>query len=304
MTLQPENVTLDAVPVGPNYRFDHVDGHTVVPFELSKNGLFYQVRIGESEPIWFTLDSGSGATYLDRDVAKRFGLHSYGTKTVRGAGEGTVKVEVIKDVGFELPGLSTWSHEIHTVSFEGWEEQWGRRLDGFFGYDFLERFVVIIDYKAKQLTIVDPAHFHYEGPGTAVDLEFQGRLPFVRGTIVVAGQSQDSLFLVDSGSQDAVDHPLIAKSSDARSTVAGVGLGRETSGTFGRVDRFKLGPFEMEGLFGVAGKGLGSHLIGGQVLSRFKVILDYQRSKMILEPQQWSVRMVKIETATNSARLS
>jgi len=293
MTSQPNSRTRNPGP-GRRYRFDRPDGHTVVPVELSRNGLFFKVRVGNSEPIWFTLDSGSGATYLDRNVARKFGLQSEGKRKVRGAGEGSIDVDVIKNVDFELPGLSTWSHEIHTISFQGQHEQWGRQLDGLFGYDFLERFVVVIDYKGKQLTVIEPANFEYEGPGTALDLEFQGRLPFVRGTITVSGGlSEDSLFLVDSGSQDAVDHPLIAKASGARPTVAGVGFGEETSGVFGRVERFTLGPFEMEGLSGVAGQGLGSHLIGGQILSRFKVVLNYQRKRMILEPQQSSIPVAR-----------
>ncbi len=95
---------------------------------------------------------------------------------------------------------------------------------------------------------------------------------------------EDSLFLVDSGSQDAVDHPLIAKSPEARPVEAGVGLGTRTLGFFGRVERLQLGEIELHGLYGVAGgEGLGSRLIGGQVLSRFKVTLDYPRKRMILE---------------------
>jgi Aspartyl protease len=294
MALQPDGLKDGFEPAGRKYRFDHPDGRTAFPFELSRNGLFFRVRVEDSEPIWFTIDSGSGATYLDRTFAKRLGLHSHETKKVHGAGEGTVEVDVIENVAFELPGLSTWGHEIHTIDFQGLQEQWGRRLDGFFGFDFLERFVVIIDYKGRHLTILEPAQFQYEGPGTAFDLEFQGRLPFVRGTITVSGGlSEDSSFLVDSGSQDAVDHPLIAKASGTRPTLAGVGFGEATRGVFGRVEKFKLGPFEIEGLFGVAGQGLGSHLIGGQVLSRFKVVMNYQRKELILEPQHRSVRVAK-----------
>ena len=275
------------------YRFDGPDKRTVVPFELVRNGLFFQVRVGDSGPFWFSLDSGSAATYIDRAVARRLGLKPQGTKTVRGAGEGTVEVEIIRGVAFQLPGLSTWGHDIHSIDFQSAEEQWGHKLEGLFGYDLLERFVGIIDYNAKQLTFVDPAHFQYDGPGERFDLEFQGRLPFVRGTIrVPGGFSEESLFLVDSGSQDEVDHPLIAKAKGASPTVTGVGFGKASTGYFGRVDSLSLGPYEMENLHGVAGQGLGSHLIGGQVLSRFKVILDYRSKLMILEPQHKSIRTV------------
>ena len=274
--------------MGSGFEFSDQESKTSFPVELVQNGVFFPVRINGSKPLRFTLDSGSGASYVDQKTAVGLGLKFSGTTTVRGAGEGTIPVKVIEDVSIELPGLVTRGHKIHAADLG--DVHWGGLLKGLLGYDFLERFVTIIDYPKAKMTIITPSAFKYDGPGVVLQLELQGRLPFVKGTIEVAGNVVEDLFLVDSGSQDAVDHPLISKSRNTRSTHAGIGLGKSTMGIFGTIDRFQLGPFQMTGLQGVASEvGLGSRLIGGQVLSRYKVIINYSRKELILEKKRGSV---------------
>jgi len=265
------------------FHFNDPNARTTIPFELTRNGLFFQVLVNGSEPLWFSLDSGSGTNYIDLGVARKLGLEFSGTKKVYGAGKGLIEVQVAEGVSFELPGLLTKGHQVHGIDLTGVD--WGRRLDGFFGYDFLARFVAIIDYEARRLTIADPSRFEYNGSGEIFPLEFDGHLPYVQAKITVPrNPSEESLFLVDTGSQDEVDHPIIAKSPQTRRTTAGVGLGRPSVGVFGPVETLQLGKFQLHDLSGVAGEGLGSHLIGGGVLHRFKIIFDYSRQRMILEP--------------------
>ncbi len=269
----------------PKFRFSRTGAAATIPCDLVKNALFFQVRLNGLEPLWFTLDSGAGSTYIDQTLAEKMGLQFHGTRLVQGAGTGRIKVHIINDVSFELPDVVSYRHQIHSAYLSSLHDQWGRRLDGFFGYDFLERFLVFLDYESERMTVADPSTFHYDGWGEVFPLEFQGNLPFIRATVEVAGSPpEDSLLLVDSGSQDALDHPLIASSFGARPTTTGVGLGREARGLFGCVERLRLGSFELRDLFGVAeGTGLGARLIGGGVLSRFRVTFDYSRKRMILQ---------------------
>jgi aspartyl protease len=268
----------------PKFRFSNNSARITIPFEFARNGLFFQVRVNGSELLWFTLDSGSGATYLDLGVARKIGLEFSGTRKVHGAGKGVIQVQVAENVSFKLPGLLSQGHQIHAIDLAGVQDQWGRRLDGLFGYDFLERFVAVIDYEARRLTIMDPSGFEYKGPGEIFPIEFNGHLPFVKARIKVPGNpSEESLFLVDTGSQDEVDHPLIAKSRQTTRTTVGVGLGRASVGVFGPVETLQFAKFQLHNLSGVAGEGLGSKLIGGGVLHRFRIIFDYSRQRMIVE---------------------
>ena len=39
------------------FHFNDNSARTTIPFELARNGLFFQVRVNDSEPLWFTLDN-------------------------------------------------------------------------------------------------------------------------------------------------------------------------------------------------------------------------------------------------------
>jgi hypothetical protein len=268
------------------FAFESADHRTVIPVEVSRTGIFFQVRMNGSDHLWFSLDSGAGTNYIDRGAARKIGLPPGEKAYVQGAGAGKVEVERLQDVSFEMPGLTSHHHQVNIVDLEPVQEGWGRRLDGFFGYDFLIRYLVTIDYASRSLTVADPAIHAYEGPGTGLPIQFNRSVPLVRATIEVAGHPPlEDLFLVDSGSQDFVDHPIIGQSSaGARPVETGVGLGSPVPGLFGKIERFTLAGFEMQDLEGVAGgSGLGSRLIGGGVLSRFKVVFDYPKARMFLE---------------------
>lgn len=270
------------------FLFTNGESETILKAELMNNALFFDVQINNSqESLRFLVDSGSAANYLDKTVSEKLGLKATGTRTVQGAGQGRIEVEIVDNVSFKIPGLVSMNHKIHVTSLP--RHHWNNVLDGLFGTDFTERFVITLDYSNEKVTVTDPSKFHYDGPGAALPLEFPseygGKLPFVHGTIQVSGRTpEESAFLLDSGSQDMVDHPSIAGSLGASSTTAGIGLGNPSSGFYGRVEKLQLGPFVIPHLYGAAGpKGLGSRLIGGGVLKNFKVILDYARNRVILE---------------------
>ena len=273
------------------FAFDSPDHRAVIPIEVSRTGIFFRARMNGSEPLWFSLDSGAGTNYINRGAARKIGVPSGEKAYVQGAGAGKVEVERIRDVSFEMPGLKSDHHQVNVVDLEPVQEGWGRRLDGFFGHDFLIRFLITIDYASGSLTVADPKFHEYDGPGIGIAIEFNRSVPFVRATIEVAGSPpMEDLFLVDSGSQDFVDHPLIGQSSaGARPVETGVGLGTPVPGLFGKVERFTLAGFVIRDLVGVAGgSGLGSRLIGGGVLSMFKVVFDYPKGRMFLEPRPGS----------------
>src|ERR1700722_5009702 len=88
------------------YQFSSPDKRAVIPFELMPNGILFQLQIaGSTERLWFSLDTGSGASYLDSAAAKRLGLRASESGAVHGAGAGSVPVNFIVSVTFELPGL-------------------------------------------------------------------------------------------------------------------------------------------------------------------------------------------------------
>ncbi|HEY4739867.1 MAG TPA: retropepsin-like aspartic protease [Candidatus Acidoferrales bacterium] len=269
------------------YQFSSGDKRIVIPFDLTPDGIFFQSQIaGSSEHLWFSLDTGSGSSYLDLKVANRLGLKTSGSGTVHGAGAGTVPVNFIESVTFELPGLTSSGHRVNATDLTGLQGH--HRMDGFLGYDFISRYVVTLDYAAGKMTIVEPTVFTYSGPGGVFPIQFRGKWPYIAGTIVVPGvEPETGEFLVDSGSGDAVDADAILKTTGpVRKIKTGVGLGQPGEGVLGRAIYFQLGPFRMDGPITSCCSSNPDDLrkIGTEVLRRFTVILDYPHKRIILEP--------------------
>lgn len=265
----------------------------ILRFDLVGNGILLPVVAGNHN-LFFTLDSGASGTLIDSSKAVTLGLKTGGKGNITGAGAGWVPVEFISDIEFTLGELRLSCDQVKRVDLGPVQRDWGGRLDGIFGYDFLNTFRVTIDYVRRNLIVAD---FEAENdlglPGRAFPIEFRGRHPYVTGNISIKGEKgTQSDFLIDTGSHDEVDHPLIASSTTGTHRVAvGVGLGRQIQGVFGRIQSLKLGTYEIIGAHGVAGdeKSLGSRLIGGGILRNFRVTFDYSKGVIFLAPtgQRW-----------------
>src|SRR5437762_2129116 len=83
-----------------------------IPFELTSNVIFLQVRVNGSEPLWFVLDTGAPGTVLDTSRAKMLGIKVSGGGNIEGAGENTAAAGMAKDVPFNLTGLDFQAREI------------------------------------------------------------------------------------------------------------------------------------------------------------------------------------------------
>jgi hypothetical protein len=276
---------------GVTLRWDGPSRSAVVEAEAAGANLFFEVEVrGHEKPLWFTIDTGSSYTFLDARAAAELGLKTEAATAVHGAGGGEVPVVLARGVSFVLPGLETSGHEVRITDLSGLEGLFGHRVDGFFGYDFLRALTVTIDPDQARVTLTDPAVFRHAGDGEVLPLRFAGRTGrwiYVPGRIKVPGHPpEQSDFFVDSGSGDAVNHPLIRKSTGPlRQTRTGVGLGSAGSGVIGRIEWFRLGRFRIEGAPSVCCGAPGTEAqIGSAVLSRFVVTYDYTRSRMIVSP--------------------
>jgi hypothetical protein len=259
-----------------------------VPFELYFNEIYVQVRVNDSEPLWFVVDSGAGGWIVDRAHAARLGLHleqesAQGT----GAGKGTYDVSYVKDVTFSLSDFNISVPLIGVIDLSAHKSQIGREMEGLIGFDFFDKFIVEIDYESKVIRLFDPKTYHYSGLGESIPItvDQEARNPFLTAEITVQGAAaQSRKLLIDTGSNDALDDGFVAQSTGPKiEIVGGVGLGKEFKFDVGRVSRLKLGAVSFDDVDAGAG---GVALVGGEILRRFTVIFDFAHSRMILEPNR------------------
>ena len=255
----------------------------LVPFPDCGSTVLLPVRVNGLGPYLFILDSGANSIALDQRLADSVGLSPVGTGTGTGAGAGKVPYRRYPrdSVEFELAGVRFRSDHTISIDLSNQFGILGYPAVGVLGTDFFRTVTVEIDYDARVVRLHDPNHYAAPTGAHAIPLTFERRLPFVTARLTVPGMPARTRRLeVDSGSEDAVDDSLLLESrGPLRRVMGGVGSGQTYEVLFGRVERLELGPFVLKDLPSVAP---GVSLIGGEVLRRFRVVLDYARERLLL----------------------
>ena len=93
-------------------------------------------------------------------------------------------------------------------------------------------------------------------------------------------------FLIDSGSGDAVDHPIVMKLQSRTRTQSGIGLGSAVQGATAQATSFQLGRYRLPNpIVSCCGAtDQTSKLIGNDVLKFFTVTFDYPSARILLTP--------------------
>jgi hypothetical protein len=203
-------------------------------------------------------------------------------------------------VSVTLPGIESAGYALSTADLQPLEASLGVRVDGILGYELFSRFVVTVDYEAKTMTLGQPGAFHASNIAQAIPIELRDKWAFVKAELVLPGPVtvQDS-FLIDSGSSDAVDHPIVMKLDSRVSTTSGVGFGTQVQGATARATSFRLGRYSINAptVSCCGASDAASRLIGNEVLRRFTVTFDYPSSQIFITPNSYFEK--PLEPSTN-----
>jgi hypothetical protein len=275
----------------------------VVPFELYHNRVYLPVSVNGSAPYTMILDTGAAETFVSEKVAEELKLRRKGSAQVNGNGEGVARFPLAKNVNFKVGDAGLLEKVIVIYKYDDFERHEGRQVDGTLGVNFFHGYVVKIDYAARQLSVYEPVSFAYSGAGSVVPLRVLngGTLALFDAKIVSApGQPAIAARLaVDSGTYSALRlfRPFVEKHAligDGRNQFAsfGFGAGGEFRQVTGRVASLEIAGVKIlnpvadfsTDTKGVTATDTYDGTIGGDILRRFTVILDYSRGRMILEP--------------------
>ncbi len=272
------------------------------PFELLANAIFLSALVNGRGPYLFALDTGSSNSVVASEVAIELGLKSGQQFLSSGAGSSSNVASKVDALEIVLPGGVTRSTaQGATVSMAGLWPLIGRRIYGDIGYDVIAPFVVEIDYAGQSITLHDPAHYRYAGRGTTMPFHLLGGSdPQIDGTLIVANRPPIPVrFTIDTGAGGTiVSSPVVDRYrllEAVGKTVAtedeGVG-GAEPTEVLGRISALHVGPYivdrpvialsrDTEG--SLSNEALSVNL-GGNILRRFTMIVDYAHGQLTLEP--------------------
>ena len=292
-----------------------------ISFRLFNNHIYLDVRIHNSKPLWFLLDTGA-SNIIDLDVAKDLNLTLYPFQKTDGVGDALEEVFITKNVLLHIHNTKFEFEKMPVVTLQTAEECANKivvdtvgniivpenavdnknqyqTIDGVLGYAFFERFVIEINFKQQFLTLHDPQSYHYQGNGEIIPLDFTDNHIFINAAVkptdstIIHGR-----FMIDTGFMGALvlNTPFIGKnnlmppSSEVTPfDVCGIGgsskaqVGTIHGLVFQRININKPPTIFSQAEGGVLTSTEFDGIIGNAIFRHFKVIFDYSNKRMILE---------------------
>jgi PDZ domain len=254
--------------------------------------LLVPARIENSPPLWCELDSGGGGPLVFIDAARAAAIGVQPTFYGRSAGpvEGSLAPDLRARVTLVLPGLKLPSQElvIKPGPLPG-------DKDASIGMLVLSRFVVELDHESPAVRLHEPSQFRYSGPGRTLPFTIEDNNPFTTATLTLRdGQQVEARMVIDTGAVASFAYFSRSFAIQNKLTERALASAPDTMGrTACRVERFALGALGVNrpvvhhfGTPGFGGKTEPDGMIAIDFLRRFRVFLDYGRSRMILEPNR------------------
>jgi hypothetical protein len=293
----------EVAPASPRFEVgDSVGGLSVDIFDRI---VYLPVALNGAGPFTFVLDTGAGGiSAVDRAVADSLGLAVETFTTAGGAGEEAVEVGRADSLTIELPGVSFTDRTVFTLPLHRMDRHWGKTKDGVIGGDLLSTLVTRIDYENETIDFHDAATYEHTGAGEAIPLVVVGNFLFVEAKVFLFGKARpiNAFLMVDTGVRLSLfntwyanRYNLAAQSPKTTTGIMGFGLGGVSRGTVGRVRGIELGSIRLENPVvdfsideaGALADTSFSGIIGADILHRFHVVIDYSRSRMVLEKNRF-----------------
>jgi predicted aspartyl protease len=266
-----------------------------VPLKSRSGDLLVETRINGSEPLLFKLDTGFGVTTIHPNRVESLNLERVGHMTIIGIA-GEEQADTYAKAAFDFAGATYSPRRIASLPSDA-RRRW-RKRDGILGEGFFRRFVVEIDVSKQRLRIFEPKTYEYNGSGEVLPISFKRDTPIIEATITPQGRAPiTGRFEIDTGCDGdlCISHEFVAANhlldeGDASKSDSRRGVGGGAEIRTGTLAELRMGSlvvkkpsanFFLEG--SPAGEGQAGH-IGLGVLERYKMIFDYSRLRIILEP--------------------
>lgn len=288
----------------PSMSFPAGKSFVEVPFAVESNLMVIPVSVNGSRPLRYVLDTGAQGTSLNNpEIIDSLNLKITGTMPVRGAGGGGAasEVSIAENVNFNIGGIELSGGRLGVRRLPK-DSPFLATSDGVIGRIVFSTLVVEVDWEKRVVRFYDPAKYKYSGKGTVLPLTFDdGGRPYTTANVRLSGdKSVPVKLIVDTGASHALSlevgtKPEIKFPEGATKIVLGRGGSGDITGYAGRVKSFELGGQTFQNVptsFPDESLGVGRNdgrngNLGSGLLRRFKVIYDYSRKQMIVEPNKF-----------------
>jgi len=272
-----------------------------LPVERASNVFFVRARINGRGPFWFTVDTGATLTVIDPAVATllHLAVENVGEHRNVGVAAGLTEMRVARGATIAFGDAPPFSPlKLFVVPVRDSAGALGHQVDGVLGTDFLSQFVVEFDYPANRVRLHPPWGFTYRGTGTSVPVTVDGNVLLAPvGVVLSDNLAMTARLLIDTGSSARLsfNSPFVRQHGLARfpslGLTASVGVNGVTASTVIEVRALWFGQAVIsrpEVALSHSSSGLSASdafdgIVSGELLSRFRLVVDYPARRLILE---------------------
>ena len=274
----------------------------VIPFKLINNLVFIPIKVNGIE-LNFLLDSGVEETILfSMEDKKEVSFKNVQKIKLRGLGS-EEEIEGLKSTNniLETHGIKSVNHMVYIILDQGFNlsSHIGIPVNGIIGYKFFKNNIVEINYQKKKIFI----HENNEEIRKRLDQKFktlpitiERSKPYIVATAIVDDVSIPAKLLIDIGNSDSFwifENNKIKLPKKNFPDFLGKGFSGDIEGHRAKISKFSMADFEFKNPIvsfpdsssiknvKMVVDRIGS--VGGEVLKRFTIILDYADRKMYLK---------------------
>ncbi|CAL2104250.1 PDZ domain-containing protein [Tenacibaculum sp. 190130A14a] len=272
--------------------FRLINNLIVIPLEINDKPLSFILDTGVNKTILFNLTQNDSIDL--KEVRKVF---------IHGLGDGEpVEALLSRKNTFRVNNIVNSNESLYVILKDAFNlsARMGTTIHGIIGYDLLKDVIARVDYNNKKVTFYNPKTFKYPKrcrKCETIPLEFYRNKPYVDVNVDLVDNVNDLpvKLLIDSGGTDAMwlfedTKKEIRTPKKYFNDVLGEGFSGTIYGNRSRVAKLKIGKYEIiqptaafldsTSTFNARKFKKRNGSIGGEVLKRFKVWIDYPNGKI------------------------
>ncbi len=274
----------------------------IIPFKLINNLVFIPIKVNGVE-LNFLLDSGVEETLLfSMEEKQEVSFNNVEKIKLRGLGS-EEEIEGLKSTKniLETHGLKSSDHMVFIILDQSFNlsSHIGIPVNGIIGHKFFRNNLVEVNYQKKKI-IVHAKSNKYQGKLNKqfkmVPITVEKSKPYIMTKATVNDQEIPAKLLIDIGNSDAFwifENDKIKLPNKNFPDFLGKGFSGDIEGHRAKIDKFSIDEFDFKkpivsfpdsasirNVKMVPGR-IGS--VGGEVLKRFTLVLDYKEKKLYLK---------------------
>ncbi len=294
-------IPLNSWPAETGFRFNNNRRAVTIPITVRNNLAVIPLEINNRGPFYFILDTGVKTTILTEPMVAHFmGLEADDNILIYGlGGEGLVEGLIARNVTIGMRGITGYNKNMIIIP-EGllsFSELFGFPVYGIIGYDFFKQFAMRINYSREYIKVFRDHDYRVRRRSQKIPLKMVDGKPYIKSKIIGSdGDTLSTYLLMDMGAS----HPIYLNnrymdiSDITMPSFLGKGISGYLMGNIGRVKKVMLGETEIKkplvsypdaDFLHIQGQKIEwEGIIGGEIIKRHEIILDYPREKLIMRP--------------------